>query len=315
MKELVVNPAVPYSYSQMLRDILRLKDRYPKLIASKNAGFSVEGRQLPLITLGTGRTKVFACGAHHAREYISSAYLMYVLNTYADAAQRGVKFGKYDMRSLLRGCSLFVMPMVNPDGVRLVQGGLKAVQDRESVAAMMKIRPTYAEWKANINGVDLNRQYPALWAQKNVVADTPASELYNGEAPATEPEVRAVMRVCRNYRLRSAVSFHTKGEVIYYADENTNNRIVNAKAMAQRVAKVSGYALMPVSEDPGVYAAGFENWFRQAFLYPALLVELSPSSGGTLPHDDKQFFSLVWRKAKFICAEMMRATLDTLVRL
>ncbi len=80
--------------------------------------------------------------------------------------------------------------------------------------------------------------------------------------------------------------------------------------MAQRLAAVSGYALMPVSSDPGIYAAGFENWFRQEFLRPALLVELTPPIGGAVPHSDKAFFKLVWKDAKYICAQAMAAALE-----
>lgn len=315
MKKKIVDPTITYTYSQMMRNILALKAAYPKLIDVKNAGFSVEGRQIPLITLGRGRTKVFFCGTHHAREYISSTYLMYMVNAYADAASSKRKINGHSLHKLLMKCTAYVMPMVNPDGTRLVQSGLKAVQHPKRVKKMTLVESTYKEWKANINGVDLNRQYPALWEHKNKLVDGPASELFNGEAAATEPEVAAVMRTCKNYHFRSAVSFHTKGEVIYYADANTNEKIPDARVFAKRLAAESGYALMPVSEDPGVYAAGFENWFRQEFLYPALLVELTPSFGAAMPHDDKDFFTLVWDRAKTICAETMQTTLDTMLKL
>ena len=310
MKTKIVDPKIPYSYAQMMRDILRLKEAYPGLIESSNAGFSVKGRSLPVITLGSGQKKVFMCGAHHAREYISSAYLMYSINVLAEAAAHNKKFGSYDMAQLLLKCQIHIMPMVNPDGVTLVQNGIKAVEDRQKVKGMVMVNTSYAAWKANINGVDLNRQYPALWEQKRVLVNRPASELFNGTAPATEPEVKAVMHICRKNMFKAAVSFHTKGEVIYYADNNTRDKIPHAKVFAQRLAAVSGYTMMPVSQDPGIYAAGFENWFRQQFLYPGLLVELTPSSGGAIPHNDKDFFALVWDRAKYICAEAIAAVLE-----
>lgn len=307
---MIVDPTVTYTYSQMMRDILGLKAKYPKLISVKNAGFSVEGRQIPVIMLGSGRTKVFFCGAHHAREYISSPYLMYTINTYAKAASCGKKLGDYDMANLLSKCTAHIMPMVNPDGIRLAQGGLKAVQDPKNVESMMMIKPTYSEWKANVNGVDLNRQYPALWYQKDIVVESPASELFNGHEPASEPEVKTVMRYCKKYVFKCALSFHTKGEVIFYSDAATDNSIPQAKELAESIAAVSGYQLVPVSQDAGVYAAGFENWFRQEFLYPGLLIELTPSIGGSVPHNDKDFFSLVWDKARFICAQALEWTLE-----
>ncbi len=310
MKERIVIPTIPYSYSQLMRDTLRLKLKYPKLITSKNAGFSVEGRQIPILILGKGKQKIFLCGTHHAREYITSAYLMYTANIFAEAYISNKKFGDYDIKNLLSLCTVYIMPMVNPDGAGLVQGGLKAVQDADKVSSMKMIQPSYTQWKANLNGVDLNRQYPALWEHKNVIVKSPASELYNGKEAATEPEVRAVMRVCKKNRFASAISFHTKGEVIFYADANTEKDIPDAKEFAKRIAAVSGYKLMPVSQDPGIYAAGFENWFRQEFLAPALLIELTPATGASMPHNDKDFFSIVWDRAKYICAEAITATLS-----
>lgn len=307
---MIVNPTVTYSYSQMLRDILKMKSEYKKMIKVKNAGYSEEGRQLPVIILGTGKTKIFMCGTHHAREYITSAYLMYTIDTLVQSAILGKSFGEYDIKKLLSKCTLHVMPMVNPDGTRLVQGGLRAVQNPQKVGSMKMVMPTYPEWKANVNGVDLNRQYPALWEKKNVVVDEPASELFNGYQSASEPEVNTVMDYCRKNPFNASVSFHTKGEIIYWADTNTERSIPQAKSFAERIAGVCGYELMPTSQDPGSYAAGFENWFRQEFLNPGLLVELTPSLGGTMPHNDKYFFSLIWDKAKYICAETMQAALD-----
>ena len=309
MGEMIVKPDVPYTHAQMMHDIARMRARYPRLTGTYNAGFSVEGRPLPVLTAGRGNTKVLFCAAHHAREHITAQYLMYSAEVFLAHAQQGRRFGDYDMKALLAACTMHILPMVNPDGVTLAQGGLMAAADPDRVRDIMMVRPTYAEWKANINGVDLNRHYPAQWDKKHVVVDAPASELFNGTAAAIEPEVRAVMRICRLNVFKAALSFHTKGEVIFFADAVTDDKIPHAHAFAQRLADVSGYALMPVSHDPGVYAAGFENWFRQELLYPGLLVELTPSVGGTVPHDEARFDALVWQNAKFICAEALVMTL------
>jgi g-D-glutamyl-meso-diaminopimelate peptidase len=306
---MIVDPTVPYTHAQMMRDIGALRARYPDLTGMYHAGYSVHSRTIPVLTLGCGPVKAFFCGAHHAREHISAAYLMYAAEVYAAHAQTGERFGSYDMAELLAKCTMHIMPMVNPDGVTLAQEGPDAFSNAESIRAMISVRRTFAEWKANANGVDLNRHYPAQWDKKHVLVDAPASEMYNGAAPATEPEVRAVMRVCRRNIFKSALSFHAKGEIIYWADAATTDKLPHAQPFAERLSAVSGYKLMPVSENPGVYAAGFENWFRQAFLYPAMVIELTPSSGGSVPHSCKDFFMLAWEPTKYICAEALVQTL------
>lgn len=310
MKELIVVPTVPYSHSQLMRDTEALQSTYPSYICNENAGYSVEGRELPLIKLGTGKRKVFFCGTHHARDYITSAYLMYTINAYAQAAADGKRIGGCDIARLLSACTMYVMPMVNPDGVTLVQGGLKAVRNPERIKSMLHVRPLYEQWMANINGVDLGRQYPALWEQKYTVITEPASELYNGETPASEPEVCAVMQVCKKNVFLAALSFYTKGEIIEYADTNTEQKIPEAPYVAKKMAASSGYALAPVADNPGVYAAGFENWFRQEFLRPGLHIKLSPSLDGAMPHNDRCFFTLVWEKTKTLCAQALSVVCD-----
>ncbi len=298
----IVNPNQTYSYEQMMSDAQELAERYPDLIKTSIIGQSVEGRDLLLIRLGTGQKKLLLLGAHHAREYITATFLMETVDEYARAIASGDAYGSYDLAGLFSEVTVYIVPMVNPDGVNLVQNGVDAAADPEKVKSMHMLKDSYAEWKANINGVDLNRQYPCHWDEKRSNTDRPSSEMYKGDAPATEPEVQAVMALCEQTEFLLAASFHTKGEVIYWADSGTEQAIEAGSTIAQSLSDVTGYKLMPVSEDPAVYGAGFENWFRQEFERPAFCVELTPSGNGSAPHDDQQFETLVWQRAKYICA-------------
>ena len=277
-----------------------LRDAYPEFIELSSAGKSVEGRDLLVISLGTGDRRILLCGAHHAREYITSSFLMKMVEAYAEKASKGQPFGDFRPAELLGRVTLVVVPMVNTDGVNLVNNGFKAVSSQEEVEAMTMVGSGYRAWKANINGVDLNRQYPAYWEEKYDDVKRPASQNYKGSASATEPEVQAMMALARSDDFVLSASFHTKGEVIFWADSGTVNAINGAKDIAVRMGELTGYELMPVSEKPSAFGAGFENWFRQEFLRPAFCIELTPEDGTDEPHDDAEFDSLVWEKVKYI---------------
>lgn len=277
-----------------------LQERYPEWISLSSAGLSVEGRDLLLVRLGTGEKKILLCGAHHAREYITSSYLMKMIEAYADCAQRGEPFGDYDAEDILSRVTIYIVPMVNPDGVNLVNNGIETVNDREAVEAMVMVRSGYRQWKANINGVDLNRQYPACWEEKYDDVGVPASENYKGTASATEPEVQAMMALTRAHDFLLSASFHTKGNMVYWADRGTVDQIPGARELAKRLCSLTGYQMMPVSEKPSVYGAGYENWFRLEFKRPSFCIELTPSNNTDDPHNDRDFDSLVWKKAKYI---------------
>lgn len=301
-----VDPNQTYTYDRMRADAKELSEAYPGLISVSSIGQSVEGRELTLIKLGKGGKKLLLLGAHHAREYITSTFLMETADTYAAAYAQNEKNGTPD---LLDSVTLYIVPMVNPDGVNLVQNGPDAAKNPQAVRAMRMLKESYSEWKANINGVDLNRQYPCYWEEKASNTDVPSSEMYKGTAAATEPEVQAVMQLCKENDFAMAASFHTKGEVIYWADSGTEDAIAAAAPIAQSIAEVTGYALMDVSGDPAVYGAGFENWFRQEYLRPGFCIELTPVGNGSLPHEDAQFESLVWSRAKGLATVLMQQAL------
>ena len=63
---------------------------------------------------------------------------------------------------------LSVVPIVNPDGVDLVLNGPGHLGiAREALDEMNEHQPDFREWKANINGVDLNNQFPSFWEIEN----------------------------------------------------------------------------------------------------------------------------------------------------
>jgi predicted deacylase len=302
----IVKTDAAYSYGQVEKDAKALEKAYPELVKTDSIGRSVEGRELTLLKLGKGKKNVFLCGAHHAREYITSAYLMRMAEEYAYATENGGKFDGQDIAKLLNDFTLYIVPMVNPDGVNLVQNGVEAVKNPEEVKKMRMMQEGYGTWKANIRGVDLNRQYPACWDVKASNTDVPSSEMYKGPSPASEPEVQAVMKLCGDVRFELAVSFHSKGEVIYWADFGTADAIPAADGLAQTLAQATGYKIMPVSGDPAVYGAGFENWFRLAFSRPGFCIELAPGTENSLPSDDASFETLVWDKAKDLIIRLLQ---------
>ncbi len=82
-------------------------------------------------------------------------------------------------------------PLVNPDGVDLVNGVLEegaSLEEAESIAADYPKIPFPNGWKANIEGIDLNLQFPAGWENARNIKfamgfTTPAPRDYVGEAP------------------------------------------------------------------------------------------------------------------------------------
>ena len=160
----IVSTNIPYSSAILYRNLQDLLKTY-SFLNSKIIGYSVLGKPIYVITIGFGPKDVFYSASYHANEWITSPVLMKFIEDVSDAYVFDSNLLGFSIRNLLSKVTIHLCPMVNPDGVDLVTGALPA--DSSSYLAVKKIAYQYATipfpagWKANINGVDLNLQFPA----------------------------------------------------------------------------------------------------------------------------------------------------------
>src|SRR5690606_35297117 len=65
-------------------------------------------------------------------------------------------------------------------------------------------------------GVDLNRNYPKGWGSCNGSSGSRTSDTYRGEAPASEPETQAMMKLIQKIRPVFDISYHSYSELVLY---------------------------------------------------------------------------------------------------
>ncbi|MBO5409581.1 MAG: hypothetical protein J6A61_09320 [Clostridia bacterium] len=291
--EYVVNPYQEYSYETMQNDIARLQTMYPDLIKTSSIGQSVEGRELTLIEFGRGPHRIFVCGTHHAREYISTTYLLYAIDRYAYAYRTNSMWGKYSPKEILDYVTFCVVPMVNPDGVNLVQNGIGATQFPDELANMKLYEGAkygYSAWKANIRGVDLNWNYDKDWLLSRN-RNPRGSVGFNGDHPYSEPETIAVTDYVDSHPFDAYLSFHTQGKLFYWGEDHENPTYIN-----QLLKKDTGFSEIT---DPGAGPGGsFFDYVYRNYHKPTITVELCPYVGNfPYPNSD---FDTVWKPAKNI---------------
>ncbi len=235
-----------YTYDHLWSDIAEFKERH-RDIPVFSIGESVEGRSLLAIKLGCGTRRIFYSGAHHGMEWLTAKVLFKLASDLAS--------GEHNANEVLNGVSLYIVPMVNPDGVRLAADGNL--------------------WQANARGVDLNHNYDAMWQlSKSLEASNgitePGPTRFGGEFPESEPESRAVANFTRQNKFDMVIALHSQGEVIYYdfcgsVPSGTENYLA-------RFEKVSTYRRdMP----NGISAyGGFKDWFIKQFKNPGFTVEI-----------------------------------------
>lgn len=271
----VVDTNIDYTYEIMERDIEGLKARYP-FIEVGSAGESVLGRKLYYIRLGTGPNQVFYNGAHHSLEWITSPLLMKFIENFLKSYTDGRNIRGYNLEKIWKESSIYIIPMVNPDGINLVLNGLNRENPYyEELIKWNNGSTDFSDlWQANNRGVDLNHNYPAKWdesreAEIELGILGPGPTRYGGPFPLSEPETEAIVQFVKNHNFRLVLAYHTQGEVIYWKFNDLQPP--EAKRIGELFSEVSGYRL---GEVYGIASyAGMKDWFIQEYRRPGYTVE------------------------------------------
>lgn len=294
----LINPKQTYTYEIMEKDIKKLSEKYPDIISYKIIGKSEYGRNIYAIKLGKGEANVFINGSHHAREWITTILNMYMIEQYASYYNNNISIGEYNVKEILNNTSIWFVPMVNPDGVTLQQFGVKYFPEpiHDKLIKMNGGNKNFTRWKANANGVDLNRQYDANWENIRSNPGYPKWSHYKGEAPVATTETKTIVKFTYEINPEIAVSYHSTGEIIYWNFKQDKIREQRDYKIAKKISDYTGYSLVKPEANPS--GGGFTDWFIKEFKRPAFTPELAPYMKDT--HVPVSYFDAIWKENKLI---------------
>lgn len=153
----------------------------------------------------------------HAREWIASATVTYVLNQLLRSTDP-------EIVSISQSVDWYIVPVANPDGYEYTRSYNRNWRKTRSPVSLI------------CNGVDPNRNFAHNWLIKDETGDegasrAPCSDTYAGPNPFSEPETIAL----ENYLLRNRekfdvyLSFHSYAHQILFPFGHTRTRIVSRK--------------------------------------------------------------------------------------
>lgn len=117
----IVPTNISYNSNLLKQNIISLHKLYP-FIKVTSIGNSVLSNNIFAIKLGKGKRKVFYSGSFHANEWITSVLLMHFIEEYCRSYIANSSILGYSITKLFESTSIYIVPMVNPDGVDLVTG-------------------------------------------------------------------------------------------------------------------------------------------------------------------------------------------------
>ena len=274
----IVPVDVPMTSALVGQIVAELGARYP-FVRTETLASTAFGRPIYALTIGEGPRRVLYSAAHHANEWITATVLLKFIEDYAEAIEQGGAIGGVDARELSASTAIHVVPMVDPDGVDLVTGvlvpGEEEYERARGIARNYPTIPFPEGWKANLNGVDLNLQYPAGWLMAREIKFSqgftgPAPRDYVGRFPLSQIESQALYDYTERIDPAIVIAWHTQGEVIYW--QYGGIEVEGARELAEQFAQLSGYALEDTPYNSSF--AGYKDWFIQTFRRPGFTIEV-----------------------------------------
>ncbi len=254
------------TYQELIGKIVALQDEGLELF---NAGKSVLGKNLLATHVGdySGPQVLIQAGIH-AREYITSLLLVEMArNLY--------------LNDLVHGGGIYFVFLVNPDGAEIVLDGIESVNcdiTRNYLISANNGSLDFSQYKANINLVDLNTNFNADWGGGSQNVFCPSTEDFVGFYPESEREVQSLINFTLQTRPLLTISYHTKGEVIYYGFENmSSENLTRDQLIGESFSEYTGYPLIFTENSTG----GYKDWCINTLKIPAYTFEVGSAD---LPH-------------------------------
>ena len=262
-------------HAELMRTLSAFAEIYPD-VGIGTLGCSILGREIPLLTFGAGPRKILYVGTHHGMEWMTTTILLRFCEDLLLAKKNGKAVYNLCPDRFWESHTLYVLPMLNPDGVEYQLHGVDPENPLyQRLLTMNSGSRSFSSWQANARGVDLNHNYDAGFSaykqmemENGIYGGAPSK--YSGEAPESEPEVAYLCSFIRFQKdLRAVLTLHTQGEEIYYRSEGKAPPI--SRNVARKMSLLSGYRLAEASGSAAF--GGLTDWCIQKQGLPSFTLE------------------------------------------
>jgi carboxypeptidase T len=198
-----------YTWTEIRRTIDRWKREHPQLVHEESLGKTAEGRDIPILRISddadgskSDRPQILLMGGIHPREQQPQIAVVRLGQELLDGCGRDARITR-----LVKTRQIWLIPVLNVDG--------KVYDMRQSDGTVRG-----ANWRKNRSkgagrtlGVDLNRNFAIRWGGGSLKPD---AATYQGAAPLSEPETRALAAFLETHTVRVFVDMHSHMKAIFH---------------------------------------------------------------------------------------------------
>lgn len=154
----IVSTDIKYNFNILKSNLNCLKSKF-NFLNITTIGYSVLRNNIYCVKLGNGPKEVFYSASFHANEWITSMVLMKFIEDFCIAYTNNSTIYNYSAKSIFENTSIYIVPMVNPDGVDIATGSYCKVSWQynyiKSISNSYPDIPFPEGWKSNIRGESL----------------------------------------------------------------------------------------------------------------------------------------------------------------
>lgn len=271
-----------HTYQELTDELHALQVNHSEVMTLSSIGKTYEGRDIWVVTLSDNVTEnedepgVLFMGAHHGNEKPSYEvcwfFIKYMVEQYDNVSLPEVK-------TALDTTQIYVIPMVNPDGVE--------ADTRKNCAA--NHGPFGHKNEITSYGVNLNRNYDDPWflsyllpVRYSLPFILPDSSFnYRGPYPFSENESKAVKEFVEAHSIAISISYHSYGEFIIYPWMHTTKKTLDDpifQSVGENITLINHYELFRKQDRLiplyGGTLGSSENWLYRSGRIIAFTVEL-----------------------------------------
>ena len=206
---------VYHDYEQMKDEMRNIHRTWPRLTRIYGLSkTSVEGRKLLVIQISENvrrereilKPMIKLVGNIHGNEVAGREILLFLAKYLLMMYDAGDKY----IKTLIKDVDIHILPSLNPDGFKLSS-------DLKCMGKCSKFDPCHLAGRYNVNGVDLNRDFPTY---ENITDSKSRQELYLNR----QPETQAMMKWIVQQPFVLSIGFHSGALVVSYPYDSPTSR-------------------------------------------------------------------------------------------